>query len=420
MPNEQPKTTRKKEIERPSIPERLDRMLSVTPARGWIALVAILAAATAVGVWSVVGEVATYVEAHGFLLNRGGKVVDAVAAGRGRLSTIAVAVGDDIEKDAVVALMINEENAARHATALALAAERTRALDALEAAIARESRSVQANNVRRRRQLAELEAAALEMLEFARANLENSRRLFDKHVVARVHLESTQQKFNEARRILLDLGREQGDLEADEIRHRNDNAARIREMTRQVEAARHEARELEALVAAEKVLAPVSGRVIEIKVTTGAIVQPGVAVASIRTGTTELEVLLYVPPAEGKRVQAGMPALVSPTTVRREEYGSIKGTVASISPFPASFEGMVAVLQNQSLARSFSEDGPPYAGRIDLLSDPATASGFAWTSPKSVNQRLTAGTLASVEIKTRSQPPITLAIPLLKDLMGLR
>ena len=115
-----------------------------------------------------------------------------------------------------------------------------------------------------------------------------------------------------------------------------------------------------------------------------------------------------------------MQALVSPSTVRREEFGAIRGTVDSLSSFPISFEGMVAVLQNQSLARTFSEDGPPYAGRIALLPDPATASGFAWTSPKASSQRLTAGTLASVEIKTRSQPPITLAVPLLKELLGIR
>ena len=81
---------------------------------------------------------------------------------------------------------------------------------------------------------------------------------------------------------------------------------------------------------------------------------------------------------------------------------------------------MVAVLQNRSLARTFSKNGPPYAGRIALTSDPATASGFAWTSPKGADQRLTAGTIASIEIKTRQQPPITLAVPLLKELLGLR
>ena len=400
--------------------ERLDRMLSVTRARGWIALLAILVVAAAVGVWSAVGEVATYVEAHGFLLNRGGKVVDAVATGPGRLRTVAVSVGDEVEKDALVALVANEELATRYASARAVVVERARALDALKAEIAAESRIASENSARRRKRLDELEASALDMLDIARANLENSRQLFDQRIVSRLSLESTQKEFNEARRALLDLGRERDTLEANEIRYRNENATRIREMTARVESATHQARELEVLVAAERVLAPVSGQVIEIKVASGAIVDSGTAVASIRTGTTELEVLLYVPPAEGKQVEAGMPALVSPAAVRREEFGAIRGRVESLSSFPVSFEGMVAVLQNRELAQSFFSDGPPYAGRIALVPDPTTASGLAWTSPKAAGQTLAPGTLASVEIKTRSQPPITLAIPLLKEWLGLR
>ena len=173
-------------------------------------------------------------------------------------------------------------------------------------------------------------------------------------------------------------------------------------------------------MAAGRVRAPVSGQVIEIKVATGAIVTAGTPVASIRTGTTEIEVLLYVSPAEGKQVKAGMQALVSPAAVRREEFGAVRGTVESLSSFPVSFDGTVAVLQNESLAQSFFRDGPPYSGRIALIPDPTTTSGFAWTSPKGATQTLAPGTLASIEIKSRSQPPITLAIPLLKELLGLR
>ena len=242
----------------------------------------------------------------------------------------------------------------------------------------------------------------------------------EKGIVTRLRLERTQQEFNEARRVLLDLSRDRGTLEASEIKYKNENLKRVRDMTHTLEAAKREVKEIETLLARNEVTAPVSGQVIEIKVTIGAAVNPGTAVASIRTGTSQLEVLLYVPPAEGKRVSAGMQALVSPATVRREEFGAIKGTVKSVSPFPVSFKGMVAVLQNPSLARSFSKDGPPYAGGVTLASDPSTASGFAWTSPKAANQRPTAGTLASVEIKTRSQPPITLAVPLLKELLGIR
>ena len=420
MPNSQKMTFRKKALVQRSVPEQLDRTLSVTSSRQWIALLVLLVAATTVGVWSVFGEVATYVEAHGFLLNRGGKVVGAVATGRGRLSTIAVAVGDEIEEGAVVALITNEEIAARYASALALVEERTRALGALEAAVARESRIVRANNARRRNRLDELEATARDMLDVAGANFKNSKRLFDERIVTRVRLERTQQEFNEARRALLDLGQARDALEANEIRYENEYAASIREMEDRLDTAKRQAREIETLVAAERILAPVSGQVTEIQITTGSIVNPGQAVVSIRTGTAELEVLLYVPPDKGKQVKVGMQALVSPATVRREEFGAIRGTVKSLSPFPVSLEGMVAVLQNVSLAQRFSKNGPPYAGRIALLPDPTTASRFAWTSPKAASERLTAGTLASVEIKTRSQAPITLAIPLLKELLGFR
>ena len=71
------------------------------------------------------------------------------------------------------------------------------------------------------------------------------------------------------------------------------------------------------------------------------------------------------------------------------------------------------------LAQSFVRDGPVYSGRVALVPDPTTASGFAWTSANAAGQTLSAGTLASVEINSRSQPPITLAIPLLEDLTGL-
>ena len=221
----------------------------------------------------------------------------------------------------------------RHASARSLVEERTLALDDLKAVIAEEAEIVRANNARRQEQLDELETAAREMLEVAQANFRNSSQLFDERIVTRTHLEQTQQEFNEARRVLLELGRDRGVLEAEAIRYENDMAVRVREMSEKVEAAKRQLSEIEALMAGEKVLAPASGQLIEIQVTAGAVVNRGQAVASIRTGSTELEVLLYVPPDEGKKVEVGMQALVSPVTVKREEFGAIRATVLSLSPF---------------------------------------------------------------------------------------
>ena len=150
----------------------------------------------------------------------------------------------------------------------------------------------------------------------------------------------------------------------------------------------------------------------------GAVLVPGQSVLGIETGGQGLDVLIYVSTVAGKRVEAGMPARVSPSTVRHLEYGYMVGVVESISAFPASLESMAAVLQNEELARSFSESGPPYAGRIALTADPTTASGFAWTSAKGAEVEITAGTVAWAEIEVDRQPPISLVIPLIKEGLG--
>ena len=108
----------------------------------------------------------------------------------------------------------------------------------------------------------------------------------------------------------------------------------------------------------------------------------GQVVLGIETGGDSIDVLIYVASAGGRRVRAGMPALVSPVTVRAVESGSLTGVVESISEFPVSLDGMTAPLQNEDLARTFSADGLPYSGRVALTPDASTASGFAWTSPR--------------------------------------
>ena len=84
-------------LDRLATPEQLDRALFVTTPRGWLAIAALGTIAGVVIVWAFLGEVATYVNANGILLSRGGTVVDVVAAGSGTVARIAPAVGDVVE-----------------------------------------------------------------------------------------------------------------------------------------------------------------------------------------------------------------------------------------------------------------------------------------------------------------------------------
>jgi len=105
--------------------------------------------------------------------------------------------------------------------------------------------------------------------------------------------------------------------------------------------------------------------------------------------------------------------------IKREEYGTMVGKVASISGFPVTAEGMAAVLHNEALVRQFSRDGAPYVVLVELQQDPAAASGYHWSSGAGPLVRLTTGTLARAEITTREQPPIDLVVPIMRRISGI-
>ena len=406
-------------LDRLSSPEHLDRALVVATSKVWLALAALAAMAAATVVWSLEGEVATYVDANGILLSHGGAVVDAVPSSAGTLTAIYPATGEEVEKGGVVAEITNEEMMERYRSALAVVVERRRALDEFKAAAAAEDALMEENVDRQRKRLQRIERSSRQQVDVARERLDNHQQLFKDHIVTRVTVERSQSAFDRAQRELFNVLRERDTLESRELRRRNERKSRLVEMESRLQAAERQVNEIGTRLDTQRVLAPASGRVTEIKASVGAVLRPGQPVLSIKTVEGDLGALIYIPPINGKKVEPGMEVLVTPSTVQREEYGSLKGTVESVSAFPVSQEGMIAVLQNRNLAQTFSEEGAPYSGRVLLTPDPSTASGFAWTSPKASSETLTSGTLTSVEIKIESQAPITLVVPLLKKTFGL-
>jgi HlyD family secretion protein len=145
----------------------------------------------------------------------------------------------------------------------------------------------------------------------------------------------------------------------------------------------------------------------------------GTPVIQIETEGETLEAVIYMPPDRGKNVKPGMEVRVEPTTIKREEYGSLVGRVITISEFPVTPQGMAAILHNDALVSRFSRDGAPYATRVRLENNPATMSGFRWSSGTGPPLRLSSGTLARAEVTTREQPPIDLVIPVIRRLTGI-
>ena len=75
--------------------------------------------------------------------------------------------------------------------------------------------------------------------------------------------------------------------------------------------------------------------------------------STVDSTSQELEVILYVSAGTGKRVEEGMDVYISPSTVKREEHGSMKGIVTFVSEVPTGESAMMAVLKDKQMVDKF-------------------------------------------------------------------
>ena len=164
------------------------------------------------------------------------------------------------------------------------------------------------------------------------------------------------------------------------------------------------------------VVSPINGQVLEVKVNRGEIVEAGVSLLDLEQigeQSKDLEVVLYIPVEEGKKILPGMEAQISPTVVRKEEFGYLVGKVVSVSDFPATFRGMMRTLGNEDLVRQLSGQGSPIEIHIDLIIDKNTPSGYHWSSPQGPPLLIDSGTVCTGSVTVQKQRPIELVFPIM-------
>jgi HlyD family secretion protein len=354
------------------------------------------------------------------LISAGGRVVDGVSAAAGRLASIDVSVGDRVTQGQPIARIAQTEIEQRQRNATDVYREREREHANLKSKIQAELASKATNFAKLEGAFEQIVQATQQRIEYLTTDVKNLEGLLTKGFTTRRTVEDrrreltdAQQRKEDAQNEILKLRAQKIDLETQRERDIQDSEFRLNEARRQVDQFAGE------LGRNTQVLSPIEGRVLEIKVSPGSVLNVGMPVIAIEAEGSTLEALIYIPADRGKSVKPGMEVRLEPSTVKREEFGTMVGTVVTVSNFPITPQGMLAVLHNDSLVKRFSSDGAPYGAVVRLHPDETTVSGYRWAVGGGPSIRLSSGTLTRAEITTRQQRPLDLVVPMLKRLTGI-
>lgn len=154
-----------------------------------------------------------------------------------------------------------------------------------------------------------------------------------------------------------------------------------------------------------------SGRVVDLAIEKGMYLDPGQQVALVEVADKPLAAVFFVPAEQGKLLAPGMQVHVSPSTVKADEYGYMQGRVLAVSQFPVSEGDMLTLLEDDSLVAALSSDDDQLQVDVELVRDPTTPSGFAWSSSKGPPTPVIHGTLCTATFVVGEDHPANLIFP---------
>ncbi|BAY09147.1 NHLP bacteriocin system secretion protein [Calothrix sp. NIES-2098] len=470
---------RKQALERSSSPERLDQIMQVVSPMSWLPLAALGTLVAAGLAWSVLGRIPITVEGRGVLVYPSKVVPLQFPAVEGKLKNVNVRVGDFVKQGQVIATIDQDdlhkqllqqqaklaELEAQDLNANSLQGQRS---DLELKAIAQqrsglqqrlsESQSLspiirdkdlgaiaqQRTNLQERWQEAKALAPTLrdrlerrkalkaegaisadQVLEAQQtyldsiakiANIESQLKQLDINQV------QAEKSYRENLSQITDIQTQLKQLDAKEKTLSEQNFQNTINRTNQIQDLKRGIAELQRkLTGSSEIKSDRTGRILELTITSGQLLPPGSRIGAIEAQESSAKLLgvTFLPVSEGKKVQKGMKLQITPTTVKRERFGGIVGTITNVSPFPVTKEAAASLVGNPDLVGSLVSSEPQIQVLAELQPDASTFSGYQWSSSTGPQMKMSPGTTTSVRITVEEQAPITFVLPILKSWSGI-
>lgn len=412
---------RKASLDRLASPEQLDQVMTVTSPRGWIALAAVGLILLGAVVWGILGSLSEKVTGQGMLVRSGG-VLEVVAPATGQVTDIAVAPGDSVREGDVVTWISQPDLSDLLQDARERLDAQIRQHDQTVAFVEEDVRLRLQNLHQEHQNISRTIEANQATLALAGERINAQEQLVAQGLMTRTVLLAARQQFENLNQQIRDGRVHLEQIEVQRLSIRNQAMERIRTARLALDRLNNEVDQLDRQFRyASRVVSPYTGRVLEVMIDQGQVLAGGAPILSLdRDGpdVQDLVAIVFVASVYGKMVRPGMEIQISPSTVRQEEFGMMRGEVTFVSSFPASHRGMLRVLKNEQLVGELSGGGAPYEIHAELLVDPAAQSRYRWTSSAGPAIEIQSGTTAAAHIIIAEQRPISKVIPLFRRWTG--
>jgi hypothetical protein len=130
------------------------------------------------------------------------------------------------------------------------------------------------------------------------------------------------------------------------------------------------------------VAAPWDAYVVSVIVTNGQLVEPGTPIATLEqvTGASDpLEAVVFVPAAAAPTIPLGARVTLTAPAAPSAVFGTLQGTVASVSNFPETTDSLQAFLGQGASTQSFLASGSAIRVVIRLATVPGSSTKLVWS-----------------------------------------
>jgi HlyD family secretion protein len=410
---------RKVSLERLSSPEQLDQLLRVTDPKSWMGLLAVVLLLITAVIWGYKGSIVTTAGGQGVVVRSGG-VLNVVSHGAGTVLNLNVHIGDRVNANQVVATvaqpaLVEKRNATRAALA-EIVREREHALEVRQNVGKMQIEALVRQRANTEQEIKELQDQA----DLTNEQILSEQQLLAKGLVTKQQTLAIQQKLIAIKDQIATFNAQLKELDAQKFKLEMQPDQEDADMRFRISVMQRDLAGLEKeLSMAENVVSPYAGQILELKVSAGSNVAEGQAIVSLQPDAQNLEVLAYAPSSEAKNAKEGMEVQISPSTVKREEFGFMRGKIVYVSDYPATTAALMRNFENELLVSSLTSAGPVTELRIALERDPRTPTGFQWSTSMGPATNISSGTICSVLVVTRQQRPIALVLPYMRSRLGL-